>query len=136
MCRHFAGRCNSDFGPPGQLPHPRVGRSPKVCSAGGRFGLNPSLLFNLGATDGTTSPIPSASGHNLPDSNIEESKPGNPSGYVVDPTATDENKPNWKSTVYASAGVAIGALKESSDAFTPLKSVIGGLSAVLKYYDV
>ena len=52
------------------------------------------------------------------------------SSYIVDPTAAYENKPNWKSTVYASAGLAIDVLKESSDAFTPLKS------AILRYYDV
>ena len=58
------------------------------------------------------------------------------SSYVVDPTAAYEKKSDWKSTAYASAGLAIDVLKESSDAFTPLKSVVGGLSAILKYYDV
>ena len=58
------------------------------------------------------------------------------SRYTVDPTAAYENKPNWKSTLHASAGLVIDVLKESSDAFTPLKSVAGGLSAILKHYDV
>jgi hypothetical protein len=58
------------------------------------------------------------------------------SSRIVDPTAAYENKANWKSTLHASAGLVIDVLKESSDAFTPLKSVAGGLSAILKHYDV
>ena len=58
------------------------------------------------------------------------------SSYIVDPTAAYENKPDWKSTLYASTGLVIDVVKESSDVFTPLKSVVGGLSAVLRYYDV
>ena len=58
------------------------------------------------------------------------------SSYVVDPTAAYEKKPSWRSTAYASVGLAVDVLKESSDVFTPLKSVAGGLSAILKYYDV
>jgi len=58
------------------------------------------------------------------------------SSYAVDPSAAYENKSNWKSTAYASAKVVIDVVKESSDVFTPLKSVAGGLSAVLKHYDV
>lgn len=82
---------------------------------------------------GDTAEIPSASGGRLP---VRESKPVKLSSYIVDPTAAYEKKPNWKSTLYASAGLAVDIVKESSDAFTPLKSVAGGLSAVLKYYDV
>ena len=129
-CHHLASRCNLDFDLPGQLPHPCVDRNPKVSNAGGQFDFNLSLLFCLGATGGTASQIPSVSGQ------VDENKPGNISSCVVDPTAVYENKPNWKSTVYTSGRLAVDVLKESSDAFTPLKSVVGGLSAVLKYYDV
>ena len=135
-CHHLPSRCNLDSNPLGQPPHPCVDRNPKVSSASGRFGLNLSLLFYLAATGGTASQIPSVSGHHLPDPNLNESKPGNISSCVADPTAAYENKSNWKSTVYASTGLAVGVLKESSDAFTPLKSVVGGLSAVLKYCNV
>ena len=53
-------------------------------------------------------------------------------------TATNEDKsgPSWKSTAYASAKVVVNVVKESSDVFIPLKSAAGGLSAVLKHYDV
>ena len=135
-CHHVPSRCNLDCVPPSRLLHPCVDGDPKVSNAGGRFGLNLLLPFHLGATGGTTSQIPSASSHHLPDPNADESEAGNLSSCVVDPTAAYEDKPNLKSTVYASAGLAVDVLKESSDAFTPLKSVVGGLSAVRKYYDV
>ena len=58
------------------------------------------------------------------------------SSYTIDPAAAYENKQNWKLTLQASTGLFIDVLKESSDVCTPLKSVAGGLCAVLKYYDV
>ena len=53
-------------------------------------------------------------------------------------TTTNENKSksSWKSTAYASAKVVIDVVKESSDVFPPLKSVVGGLAAILKHCDV
>lgn len=107
-----------------------------VSGAGGRFRFNPSLQSRLRATGGTTSAIPSVSSHHLSVSAADESKPVKLSSYTVDPTAAYENKPDWKSTLHATAGLVIDVLKESSDACTPLKSVAGGLSAVLKHYDV
>ena len=70
----------------------------------------------------------------VPDFN--KSEPVKLSSYVIDPSAAYENKSNWKSTAYASTKLVIDVVKESSDIFTPLKSVAGGLSAVLKHYDV
>ena len=67
---------------------------------------------------------------------VDKNKPVNLSSHIVDPTAAYENKPNWKPTLYASAGLVIDLLKESSDAFAPLKSVVGGLSAIIKHCDV
>ena len=58
------------------------------------------------------------------------------SDRAVDPKAVSENKPNWKSTAYATTKLAINIVKESSDAFPPLKSVLGGLSAILDHCDV
>ena len=82
------------------------------------------------------SEVPSASDHYVPISGVDEHKPPKLSSYVVDPTAAYESKSNWKSNLYASAGIVINVLKESSDACTPLKSVAGGLSTILTYYDV
>ena len=98
--------------------------------------FNPSLQFGLGTAGGTASEAQSGPDHHLPVPRAEENKPVKLSSYVVDPTAAYENKQNWKSTLHASAGLVIDVLKESSDAFTPLKSVVGGLSAILKHYDV
>lgn len=87
-------------------------------------------------TDDTTSEIPAVSDHRLSVSNIHEGEPVKLSSYIVDPSAAYESKSSWKSTVYALTKVVIDAVKESSDVFTPLKAVAGGLSAVLKHYDV
>ena len=81
----------------------------------------------MGATGGATSQTAPVSTHH---------PPAPLSSYAIDPTAAYENKLGWKSTLYASAGLAVDVLKESSDVFTPLKSVAGGLSAILKHYDV
>ena len=75
------------------------------------------------------SQTPSGSGRNPTAPNVDEANPLKLSGYMVDPTAAYENKPDWKSTLHASAGPA-------TDVFTPLKSVARGLSAILKHYDV
>ena len=53
-----------------------------------------------------------------------------------DPTVANKNKLDWIPTVKASAGLTLDLLVQSSDAFTPLKSVASCLSTVLKYYDV
>jgi hypothetical protein len=58
------------------------------------------------------------------------------SNYIVDPTAAYEKKQSWKSTAYATTKLAINMVKESSDVFPPLKSVVGGLSAILQHCDV
>ena len=87
------------------------------------------------ATDGATSAILSVSDDHLTVPNVDDSKPVKPLSPAVDPTATHKNKPDWKSTLHASTGLVIDVVKESSDAFTPLKAVAGGLSAILKHYD-
>ena len=99
--------------------------------------VNGSAAATLHGTCGSTSGlgIPSTSDHHVL-SGVDEHKPPKLSSYVVDPTAAYESKSNWGSNSYASAGVVINVLKRSSGACTPLKSVAGGLSTVLTYYDV
>ena len=106
-----------------------------VSRSGVRPSLNPSSQYDPGVIVGPTSKIPSVSDH-LPVPDVDKSKPVELSSYIVDPTAAYENEPDWKSTLYASAGLVVDVVKESSDVFTPLKSVAGGLSAIMKYYDV
>ena len=87
-------------------------------------------------TENTTSKIPVAPDHSPPIHNTNESETAKLSSYVIDPSAAYESKPDWQSVVYASTKVVIDVVKETSDVFTPLKSIAGGLSAVLKHYDV
>ena len=61
----------------------------------------------------------------------EQSKP---SGYAVKPSS--ENVSNWESTAYSTIKLAMNLVKESADVFPPLKSVVGGLSAILDHCDV
>lgn len=51
-------------------------------------------------------------------------------------TSGDNSGPSLTSTAYSATKVVIDVVKESSDAFTPLKSAASFLSAVLKNYDV
>ena len=90
----------------------------------------------LPATAVTTPEIPPVPGPRISVHDVDENDPPKLSSYGVNPTAAYENKSNWKSTLYAGPKVAVDLVKESSDVFTPLKSVAGGLSAALRYYDV
>ena len=76
-----------------------------------------------------------------PDPTQSTARPGQterlePSMPAVRPSAADENKSDWKATTYAATKLAIDMVKESADAFPPLKSVVGGLSAILNHCDV
>ena len=50
--------------------------------------------------------------------------------------ATDENRPGWKSTASSSAKLVLRAVRDSADAFGPLKSVAGGLCFILENCEV
>ena len=109
-----------------------------VSATGGESGSNRSPTDPRALTGGATSEVPSIPGFHLSvtDVDVDEGDPVESSCYVVDPTAAYEIKSDLKSTLYSTAGLVIDVLKESSDACTPLKSVVGALSTVLKYYDV
>jgi len=49
---------------------------------------------------------------------------------------TKENKPNWRSTASATAKLLLRGVRDSADAFGPLKSVAGGLCFILENYEV
>lgn len=57
------------------------------------------------------------------------------SRYFVNPAIGYENKYDWKLTLHALVGLAIDVLNELLHAFT-LKSLVGGLSAILKCYHI
>ena len=46
------------------------------------------------------------------------------------------NRPDWKSTASSSAKLVLRAVRDSADAFGPLKSVAGGLCFILENYEV
>ena len=50
--------------------------------------------------------------------------------------ATNENKSSWKSTAFASAKLLLHGVRDTSDAFGPLKSVAGGLCFILENCEV
>ena len=49
---------------------------------------------------------------------------------------TNENKSNWKSTASASAKLLLLGVRDSADAFGPLKAVAGGLCFILENCEV
>ena len=49
---------------------------------------------------------------------------------------TNENKSNWKSTLSVSAKLVLRGVRDSADAFGPLKSVAGGLCFILENCEV
>ena len=50
--------------------------------------------------------------------------------------AAEEHKSNWKSTASVSAKLLLRGVRDSSDAFGPLKSVAGGLCFILENCEV
>ena len=50
--------------------------------------------------------------------------------------AASEEKSNWRSTAVAAAKLLLRGVRDSADAFGPLKSVAGGLCFVLDNYEV
>jgi len=50
--------------------------------------------------------------------------------------AADENKSDWKSTATVSAKLLLRGVRDSADAFPPLKSVAGGLFFILENCEV
>ena len=53
-----------------------------------------------------------------------------------DPSSADENSSDWKSIVSASAKLLLCGVRDSADAFGPLKAVAGGLCFILENCEV
>ena len=74
--------------------------------------------------------------------------PSEDSGDPIDPdhtqvlhdtsaqNAAGENQQNWKSTISAAAKLLLRTVRDSADAFPPLKSVAGGIYSILDNYEV
>ena len=61
---------------------------------------------------------------------LHHGKSGEPSA------AADKTKLNWKSTASATAKLLLLGVRDSADAFAPLKSVAGGLCFILENCEV
>ena len=107
-------------------------RSPRLSVADS--GNSPASLKDhiVGAIEPTASTLVSALTGFLTDSRLQD--PSNT--QVVGTPAPDENTPGWKTTAYSGVKMALEVVRESSDVFVPFKSAVGGLSALLKQYDV
>ena len=115
------------------MPNPLTSRGHKI--NGTRMTL--SWVIHLTAISCNIDPSTSTSDRGRPvPGKDENSQPELSSDHTTDPKAVSENKPGWGSTAYATTKLAINITKESADAFPPLKSVLGGLSAILKHCDV
>ena len=68
----------------------------------------------------------------------EQGGPGSGTGNEnVEPgAAADESGSDWKSTVSSTAKLLLRGVRDSADAFPPLKSVAGGLCFILENYEV
>ena len=66
----------------------------------------------------------------------EGSEPNTENENVGASSATDENRPHWKSTASSSAKSVLRAVRDSADAFGQLKSVAGGLCFILENFEV
>ena len=68
----------------------------------------------------------------------EQGGPGSGVGNesVESDAAADENGSDWKSIVSSTAKSLLRGVRDSADAFPPLKSVAGGLCFILENYEV
>ena len=66
----------------------------------------------------------------------EENESGADDESVEPSAAEDENKSGWKSTASSSAKLLLRGVRDSADAFGPLKSVAGGLCFILENCEV
>ena len=66
----------------------------------------------------------------------EGSEPNVENESVGPSAAVDENRPDWKSSASSSAKLLLRAVRDSADAFGPLKSVAGGLCFILENCEV
>ena len=79
--------------------------------------------------------------HRFAGSKRDVDKPGgngsNADNENVAPSPTaGESRPDWKSTASASAKLLLRGVRDSADAFPPLKSVAGGLCFILENCEV
>ena len=92
----------------------------------GTWALSPQLLCLITLLDNTEASA-------VPDRVQPDPHPGE----NTEPSATaNEKKPSWKPTALATAKLLLRGVRDSADAFGPLKSVAGGLCFILENCEV
>ena len=111
-------------------PHPKPmhadegGDNPQ--EADGTWALSPQQLRLITLSDNTDTPA--VQGHVQGDPRPDESAELS--------AVTNEKKSSWKSTAFATAKLLLRGVRDSADAFGPLKSVAGGLCFILENCEV
>ena len=108
----------------------RVGGSKRKGDKSGPGGREESV--------GSSTSLPQPESHVSTDGGREQAA-GGPSAEnenVGASAAVDENRPDWRSTASSSAKLVLRAVRDSADAFGPLKSVAGGLCFILENCEV
>ena len=103
-----------------------VASIPRKQEPGGMWTLSPQLLYltvPLHNTDASAVPD-----HTQKESRFDENTESN--------AAANGKKSSWKSTAYATAKLLLYGVRDSADAFAPLKSVAGGLCFILENCEV
>ena len=87
---------------------------------------------------GSSSSLPQPEPHDLTSSECrgEGGGPKVRNETVGASAGADESRPGWKSTASSSAKLVLRGVRDSADAFGPLKSVAGGLCFILENYEV
>ena len=108
----------------------RLGRSKHKGDKSGAGGREESV--------GSSSPVPQPEPHVSTggDGEGDGDEPNAGNENVGASSAADENRPGWKSTASSSAKLVLRAVRDSSDAFGPLKSVAGGLCFIMENCEV
>ena len=119
---------------PGSLPRPE----PPVVTGGNRKQEgNGSNAENETVEPSAASPPRPETGVVTGGDREQERNEPNAGDETVKPTAAgDEKESDWKSTASASAKLLLRGVRDSADAFGPLKSVAGGLCFVLENCEV
>ena len=107
-----------------QQPDPRIAVSGHD---GERTRTNENVLQAHSRDPSRPEPVPADAGR------LNEVSPNENAECGV---AANEKKSGWKSTAFATAKLLLRGVRDSADAFGPLKSVAGGLCFILENYEV
>ena len=135
-----ASQCRSRLGPDvgcvaGSRPSPEIKRAPSPPSVtpispkqepDGAWTFSPQRLCLIALLDNADTPA-------VPNRVQDDPHPDEGAGSS---TISNEKKSSWKSTAFATTKLLLRGVRDSADAFGPLKSVSGGLCFILENCEV